>query len=185
MASEGQQAPPRRHEHGPRARSVVLVLLAPVFLLGLPCLVVGLGARIDLLLQARPVPPVPVNLVVGILLIGAGCLLGLWSNERLFTAGRGTPLPVMPTQQLVVQPPYTYVRNPMALGAIAMYLGVALLFQSLGAILVVLLLSAALLAYIRLSEERQLVARFGRGYVEYRRRTPFLIPRLRVPGRGR
>lgn len=183
MAGDTEQAPPRRHEYGQRARSVVLVLLAPVFLLGLPFLVVGLGARIDRLLQMRPAPPVPVNLVVGLLLIGAGCLLGLWSNERLFTAGRGTPLPVMPTQELVVEPPYTYVRNPMALGAIGMYLGVALLFRSLGGILVVLILSAALLTYIRISEERQLVARFGRGYLEYRRRTPFLIPRLRIPGR--
>jgi hypothetical protein len=35
-----------------------------------------------------------------------------------------------------------------------------------------------LLAYIKLFEERELEARFGPEYVEYKRTTPFLIPRL-------
>lgn len=166
-------------EYSQRARCVALILLAPVFLAALPCLFVGLGAGLDERMQWPPVPPAPANLIVGLPLILAGGLLGLWSNYRLFTTGRGTPLPLMPTQQLVVEPPYTRTRNPMALGAISMYLGVAVLFRSPGAVLVVLLCAGALLASIRFVEERQMAVRFGPQYLDYRRRTPFLFPRLR------
>ena len=51
----------------------------------------------------------------------------------------------MATQQLIVQPPYTFCRNPMTLGAIMMYLGMALLFNSPGAAMLVLLCAAGLI----------------------------------------
>ena len=47
-------------------------------------------------------------------------------------------MPLMATQRLVVEPPYTYTRNPMALGALGLYLGVAVLRRSLAAIGLVL-----------------------------------------------
>jgi protein-S-isoprenylcysteine O-methyltransferase Ste14 len=179
MASGGAQQRHGSRQFSEGARSVTLILLAPVFLLALPCLYAGLGARVDRRMQWPPLPSPPLNLIVGLLLILAGLLLGLWSNYRLFTTGRGTPLPAMPTQQLIVEAPYTYCRNPMALGAIGMYMGVAIVFRSPGAMLLVLLSAAALLTYIRIGEERTLAARFGWGYADYRRRTPFLIPRPR------
>jgi protein-S-isoprenylcysteine O-methyltransferase Ste14 len=162
----------------------VLVLLAPIFLVALPAAFVGFGARIDQHLQWAPVPPHPINAILGLPMILTGFALGLWSNYRLFTHGRGTPLPVMPTQELIVEPPYTRTRNPMALGAVAMYLGVAVLCRSPGAALLVGLCAAALLTYIRLGEEPVLVARFGQEYADYRRRTPFLVPRPRCRRRG-
>lgn len=174
----------RRSEHGERSRCVVLILLAPVFLVALPALFIGLGTWLDQQMGLPPVPPSPANLIVGIPLILAGGALGLRSNYRLFTTGRGTPLPLMPTQELIIEPPYTFTRNPMALGAISMYMGVALLARSVGAVLVVLLSAAALLAYIRFIEERVLAAGFGPQYLDYRRRTPFLFPRLRTLRRG-
>jgi len=76
----------------------------------------------------------------------------------------------------------------MALGAISLYLGVATLVRSLGALVLVLTCAAALLTYIRFSEERGMTARFGTQYLQYRRRTPFLFPRvaaLRRRGRAR
>jgi protein-S-isoprenylcysteine O-methyltransferase Ste14 len=35
------------------------------------------------------------------------------------------------------------------------------------------------LSYIRLVEEQEMIARFGEEYLAYRRRAPFIIPRLR------
>ena len=67
----------------------------------------------------------------------------------------------------------------MALAAVGMYLGVALLFQSIGAVILVLLFTAALLAYIKRGEEKEMAARFGPEYLAYKQRTPFLIPRIR------
>lgn len=170
---------PTGHEYSQRSRCLVLILLAPVFLLALPALFIGLGEQLDQQMHLAPAPPSPGNLVVGVPLLLIGLLLGLWSNHRLLTTGRGTPLPLMPTQKLVVDPPYTWTRNPMALGAISLYLGVAVVFRSLGMVIVVLLCAAALLTYIRLAEERQMAARFGPEYRDYRRGTPFLFPRLR------
>jgi protein-S-isoprenylcysteine O-methyltransferase Ste14 len=85
----------------------------------------------------------------------------------------------MATQQLIVQKPYSYCRNPMALGAITAYLGIALLIGSISAAAVVLTLAAFLLVYIRFFEEKEMELRFGRAYLEYRKRTPFIIPRWR------
>ncbi|MGB8019811.1 MAG: isoprenylcysteine carboxylmethyltransferase family protein [Candidatus Nanopelagicales bacterium] len=168
------------HEYSLRTRFVALLLLAPIFLFVLPCLFVRLGAELDQRMQCSPVLSPPSNLFVGFLLILPSLLLGLWANHSQFTAGRGTPVPLMATQALIVQPPYTYSRNPMALGAVGMYLGVALLFRSIGAVILVLIFAAALLTYIRLCEEREMAARFGPEYQAYKRRTPFLIPRVRM-----
>jgi protein-S-isoprenylcysteine O-methyltransferase Ste14 len=39
-----------------------------------------------------------------------------------------------------------------------------------------------LLTYIKLAEEKEMIARFGEEYLAYRRRVPFIIPRLRGGG---
>ena len=88
-------------------------------------------------------------------------------------------MPLMATQKLIIQPPYSYCRNPMALGAIGMYLGVAILFRSLGAVILVLLTASLLLIYIKLVEEKEMQIRFGQEYLAYKQQTPFLIPRFR------
>lgn len=167
-----------QHEYSPKQRSAFLLLLAPIFLLLLPFLFIRLGAGLDQWLQLPPIPPSPFNLILGGLLILPGWLFAFWSMYSQFTLGRGTPVPLMATQQLVVQPPYTYCRNPMALGAIGLYLGVAVLFHSPGALLVVLLLAGLLLVYIKRVEEKELELRFGQAYLAYKHSTPFLIPRF-------
>ena len=120
-----------------------------------------------------------VNTVLGCGLIAGGFLLGWWAVYVQFEIGRGTPVPLMATQQLIVQKPYSYCRNPMALGTIAAYWGIALLIGSISAAAVVLTLVAFLLVYIRFFEEKEMELRFGRAYLEYRKRTPFIIPRWR------
>ena len=164
--------------YSPRQRSLALMALAPIFLLLLPWALIALGTKLDRWLHWPPFLFGPVNLVVGGLLIVLGMVFGLWSNYVQFTFGQGTPVPLMATQKLIVQPPYTYCRNPMALGAIAMYLGVAVLFGSLGAVLLVLLGAVSLAVYIKLLEEKEMELRFGQDYLEYKRRTPFLVPRF-------
>ena len=67
----------------------------------------------------------------------------------------------------------------MALGAIVAYLGVSVVAGSPGSALLWLLGAVALLTYIRLVEEREMVARFGEAYLAYRGRVPFIIPSLR------
>lgn len=169
-----------RPERSERVRSVVLMLLVPVFLLLLPGLILGLGSALDERANLPSWPLPPFTGLLGLPAILGGLLLGLWSNQRLFTTGRGTPLPVMPTSQLVIEAPYTLCRNPMVLGTILMYGGVSLLFGSLGAMLVVAVAATGLVAYVKLVEEPGLIARFDGSYLQYRRRTPFLLPRVRT-----
>jgi protein-S-isoprenylcysteine O-methyltransferase Ste14 len=165
-------------EYGPRARLALLAVAGVVFLVILPWALVSLGARLDRALGWPALRYPPANAILGGLMVLAGWLLGLWTNYVQFTLGRGTPVPVMATQQLIVRPPYAYCRNPMALGAIVAYLGVCVVAGSPGAGLLWLLGAVALLTYIRLVEEKEMVARFGEAYLAYRRRVPFIIPRL-------
>lgn len=167
-----------KHEYSPKQRFVALLVLAPLFLIVLPFILITLGARLDQWFQWPPILYEPLNLILGGLLIGAGWGLGIWSNHSQFTIGRGTPVPLMATQELIIQPPYSYCRNPMALGAIVMYLGVAVLFRSIGSVVLVLLGAGLLLTYIKRIEEKEMEARFGQEYLEYKKKTPFLIPRF-------
>ena len=167
------------HEYSPKQRFAALMLLAPIFLVVLPYIFIALGAKLDQWLGWRPILSAPFNLVFGWLLIVLGWLSGMWSNYSQFTIGKGTPVPLMATQKLIIQPPYTYCRNPMALGAIVMYLGVAILFRSIGAVILVLLFAGLLLIYIKRVEEKEMEIRFGEEYLAYKRQTPFLIPRFR------
>jgi protein-S-isoprenylcysteine O-methyltransferase Ste14 len=66
----------------------------------------------------------------------------------------------------------------MALGAFGMYLGVAILFRSIGAVILVLLFASGLLIYIKRVEEKEMEIRFGQEYLAYKQQTPFLIPRF-------
>jgi protein-S-isoprenylcysteine O-methyltransferase Ste14 len=171
-----------RHEFNPKQRIVALLVMAPVFLILLPFILINLGARIDDWMQWSPILYEPFNLLLGWLLILAGWVFGIWSIYIQFTLGRGTPVPLMATQKLIIRPPYSYCRNPMALGAIVMYLGVAILFGSMGAVVLVLVGTGILLTYVKRIEEREMEIRFGQEYLIYKKQTPFLIPRFWKPG---
>lgn len=164
-------------EYNPKQRLAALLVEAVFFLVIFPFALLALGSVLDRWLQWPRLAYPPINLVLGWLLIVAGWLFAMWSIYVQFTLGRGTPVPLMATQKLVVQPPYSYCRNPMTLGAIVLYLGVAILFGSLGAAVLVLLGAAWLLTYIKRVEEKEMEMRFGQEYLEYKQKTPFLIPR--------
>lgn len=168
-----------KREYSPNQRLVLLAVAGVVFVIILPLALVHLGGRLDAMLGWPTLRYPPANAIIGALLIVTGWGFGIWSNYVQFTAGRGTPVPVMATQKLLTSPPYSYCRNPMALGAIVAYLGVSVVAGSPGAGVLWLLGAITLLTYIRLIEEKEMVARFGEAYLAYRRRVPFIIPRLR------
>ncbi len=167
-----------KREYSPKQRLVALLVEAIFFMIIFPFVLIALGKLLDQWLQWPPILYKTINLFLGWLFIVAGWLFSMWSIYTQFTIGRGTPVPLMATQKLIVQPPYTYCRNPMALGAIVMYLGVAILFGSIGAGVLVLFGAGWLLTYIKRIEEKEMEIRFGQEYLDYRQRTPFLIPRF-------
>jgi protein-S-isoprenylcysteine O-methyltransferase Ste14 len=115
------------------------------------------------------------NAGFGSVLLLIGGALVIWAVSVQYTIGKGTPHPMAATQKLVVSGPYAWSRNPMTLGAVLFYLGIAVWLGSLAGILLTLLISSLLLVYIYVHETHELTRRFGEGYLEYKRRTPFLL----------
>lgn len=66
----------------------------------------------------------------------------------------------------------------MTLGAILAYLGIAVAARTVAGTVLVLSFAASLLVYLKRFEEGELAERFGDDYLAYKRRTPFIIPRL-------
>ncbi len=84
----------------------------------------------------------------------------------------------MATQTLLVTGPFAYYRNPMSFGTIVLYSGLAIWTGSWSAIALVTSFAAVLVAYLKNIEEKELEARFGQSYIDYKKITPFIIPSL-------
>ena len=166
-----------QREHAEATRIRTTLLAGPVFLGLLPFVVAVVGPRLDRRFGLRPVGIRGASCGVGGLLTALGFSLGFWSVNTQLTRGRGTPLPVMPTQELLTDGPFRYCRNPMTLGTILAYLGVAIAARTVAGTGLVLSLAGSLLVYLKRLEEGELAERFGEAYFTYRRDTPFIIPR--------
>lgn len=160
-------------------QQTIAMILAGVFFLGiLPFLLISGSTIIDAWLHLPRFYGGIINIIAGGLLTAAGFSLGLWSVVAELTIGFGTPLPMLPTQKLVIKPPFTYCRNPMTLGTILAGLGLGVVIGSYSEIVIVLLLGSGLLLYVKFMEEKELAVRFGEEYLEYKQKTPFLVPRI-------
>ena len=154
---------------------VLTFLELPLFLLLTALLVLGRvphpsATRVSLLLAA-----------IGALLAFAGVALSIWAiattvrRRVILDAGHF----VKQEHPLVTDGAYACVRNPMYLGIMLLWFGIAVAYQS-----VVLLGMAAayvvpaLWFYIR-EEERMMLSEFGAPFEEYTRRVGKLLPRLR------
>ncbi len=118
------------------------------------------------------------NHVLGPALTVGGFALVGWSVRVQYVLGKGTPAPKVATQRLVTQGPYAYSRNPMTLGALLLYLGIGFWMGSGVVVLLTIVVFSALLTFIYIHETRELSERFGDEYLEYKKRTPFLLPRF-------
>jgi len=89
--------------------------------------------------------------------------------------GGGGPGIAVPPDRIVERGPYRWVRNPMYLGHLIFFLGLALVLMSLIAALV--FVAHAVWFELRVREdESRLLARFGDSYRDYCRRVKRWIP---------
>lgn len=116
------------------------------------------------------------NQVFGPILTVVGIALVIWSVLTQYRVGEGTPAPMVATQKLVTSGPYSRTRNPMTLGAFFLYAGIGIWMNSGVLIILSMIVFSILLTFIYFHETRELVERFGGEYLDYRKRTPFLVP---------
>jgi protein-S-isoprenylcysteine O-methyltransferase Ste14 len=164
-------------EHSTRQWVVTLLLAGLLLVVIIPFVLINYCPGIDRRLHLPDFYIGVVNLIAGLTLMISGLGFAQWSIYAQITIGKGTPVPMVPTKKLVVQAPFTYCRNPMTLGTIVAYLGLCVCIGSISAIVIVLGLTTLLLLYVKLLEEKELAARFGAEYLEYKRSTPFILPR--------
>jgi protein-S-isoprenylcysteine O-methyltransferase Ste14 len=165
-------------EYSKTQRMIAVIFGGFIFWILTPFLILILSHSIDQWLGLPKFVYGMINPFIGLFFIITGWLFANWTIKVQFSLGRGTPIPLMATQKLVVKKPYTYCRNPMTLGTMAFYLGVAIWLGSFSAIGLALIYPVGISTYIKLIEERELKERFGPEYLEYKQRTPFLIPRF-------
>jgi protein-S-isoprenylcysteine O-methyltransferase Ste14 len=116
------------------------------------------------------------NIIIGIVAIIVGGIFAIWTIEIQIRLASGTPFPMLPTKKLLIVGPFTYCRNPMTLGTIIVYVGISILIGSFSALIVVAIFAAILIGYLIIIEEKELEMRFGNEYIEYKKKTPFIIP---------
>jgi protein-S-isoprenylcysteine O-methyltransferase Ste14 len=116
---------------------------------------------------------------VGVIPIALGVALWTWTVRLFARIGRGTLAPWDPTEHLVVEGPYRHVRNPMITAVLAVLVGEALLFGSVGLLVWAAAFFVLNCVWFVLVEEPGLEERFGEAYLDYSRSVGRWIPRRR------
>jgi protein-S-isoprenylcysteine O-methyltransferase Ste14 len=117
------------------------------------------------------------RIALGVVLIVLSLIPPVHAFIQFAKAG-GTPMPVTPTERLVVTGFNRFVRNPMYLGLLVVILGQALLFDSVSLVLYAAIGWIVTASFVHWYEEPTLVRTYGEQYEEYRRNVPAWAPRL-------
>ncbi len=152
-----------------------------VFLFLFPYLFYSIFNAIEKVFKFAKLPDRPYNYAISIVLFITGAFWMVWATAYLVYKEEGSPIEafgkaIEPTKKMVTTGPFKYTRNPMMFGFFVMLLGMAVFFRTLAGALLVPLIALGFVIYWRVFEERYLLERFGKEYLEYKRETPVLIP---------
>ena len=119
----------------------------------------------------------PARVILGVVLIVLGLVPPVHAFTQFAAAG-GTPMPVAPTERLVVTGFNRFLRNPMYAGLLTVILGQALLFDSPWLVFYAAIGWIVTASFVHWYEEPTLAGEYGEQYEQYRRSVPAWIPRL-------
>jgi protein-S-isoprenylcysteine O-methyltransferase Ste14 len=134
----------------------------PVFVFAALAAMLVAHARVPI----RQILPFPWNLLGGIPLLFGAALLAY--TLRLFRHHRTTPTPFHSPRTLVTSGPFRFTRNPMYVGILLMFSGVAGLLGTVTPWLVVPALGVVFDRLVIRQEEKQLEMKFADAYRGYR-----------------
>ncbi|MCB2148949.1 MAG: isoprenylcysteine carboxylmethyltransferase family protein [Deltaproteobacteria bacterium] len=119
--------------------------------------------------------------LIGYILIGLGTVGYLICFRNFIVDANGSPI-LGDTQYLIVKGLYRYVRNPIYLSANLIFLGEALLFQSLEMLYYLLGWIIIFHLFVVFVEEPFLRHKFGDTYERYCNSVRRWVPRIKPPG---
>ena len=157
--------------------SIELFLLRPTFILFLIFLLpYYLAVSLVAYLPLPGIFSYPTNLG-GLFIVLVGIFLDVYSVKSFLDA-KGTPMPWKPPKVLLTTGPFRYTRNHIYLSWLLMMSGFAVFINlSTMFIIIPIFMLAVHFAVVR-SEERNLEKRFGKRYLEYKKKVPRWIPKL-------
>jgi protein-S-isoprenylcysteine O-methyltransferase Ste14 len=165
---------------GSRKTRNLLTPAGAVFFFGLIALFIFVALQVDKFLGFPKLLPTSLNIIVSVPLIVIGLFLMIWSVLN-FVRVKGTPVPFNPPPKLVTSGPYAHVRNPMLTGVFVLLFGLGVLLRSISLVSIFTPLFILFNVWeLKAVEERELERRLGKDYVEYKKRVPMFIPRLKV-----
>ncbi len=110
--------------------------------------------------------PRAASIGAGILLLTIGLVMVVLTRSQFRQAGQPTD-PGFPTTQLITTGPFSWSRNPLYLAGAVVYLGLAVLLNSLWMLIFFLPFTGAIHFVLIVPEEKYLQATFGEGYLRY------------------
>jgi len=164
-------------------RKILLIIPSSIiFFLLVPIISVFFGRRLDVFLGLSQTDLGVLTTPVSGVLILVGGYYVVESIRILLAKGKGIPLgDIFPEDQstkLITTGIYAQTRNPMLFGYLLCLIAVGLLLRSPSIAFVIPTVFIALWTiWLKTREEPALEARFGDSYREYRKKTPYLIPR--------
>jgi len=134
-------------------------------------------AQRDFLLHYKTELPLFIN-IIGIVFLIAGTLLHLWTGKLLGLWGlMGLPeISTKAKSKLVTKGAFSVVRHPTYLAHTFMFSGVFLITGAMAVGIITLLDFILINAVIIPLEEKELSARFGEEYKEYKKKVPRYFP---------
>jgi protein-S-isoprenylcysteine O-methyltransferase Ste14 len=118
-----------------------------------------------------PLPSVSSRLktLLGVILIGGASATAIISFRKMRAVGTNID-PTRPTTTLITEGPYRFTRNPIYLALTLFYTGLAMLFNTLWAVLLLPFVLLIMKRGVIEREEAYLTQKFGGQYLAYKER---------------
>jgi protein-S-isoprenylcysteine O-methyltransferase Ste14 len=133
----------------------------------------ALGCLLSLVLPVGPglASPNGLAFAVGLIFVAIGLTLGILSIRRFRLAGTSV-VPGEPSTALVVEGPYRFTRNPIYIGFVLLYFGLAIILTSVWVLALLIPVLIVLQRGVVEREEVYLERQFGDAYRKYQARVP-------------